>query len=104
MVCERHDDTTDQSDQERQSTDQRNAAATALRCRSNNAAELAKLDAKIADAKEKFGEQEVFEANRDRADYYARVGDKVRHSSGDGAMSGTRLRLVQRQSRLLTTA
>ena len=41
-----------------------------------NADDVAKLDARIADARVKFGEVEVFEAQRDKAEYYARIGDK----------------------------
>ena len=49
---------------------------------SKNAEDIAALDAKVADAKEKFGETEVFEAQRDKADYFARVGDKASNLSG----------------------
>jgi hypothetical protein len=39
--------------------------------------ELKKLDAKIVEAKEKAGEVEVRDANLARADFFARIGDKV---------------------------
>jgi hypothetical protein len=47
-------------------------------CRSErNTADLSKLEAKVSEAREKFGEVEVFEAQRDRAEYFSRIGDKA---------------------------
>jgi hypothetical protein len=53
------------------------------RCRAKNAADIAALDAKVAEAKDKYGETEVFDAQRDKADYFARVGDKVRRGRAE---------------------
>jgi hypothetical protein len=47
------------------------------RLKERNATDLAALTAKAADAKDKFGETEVFDAMKDVADYHARIGDKV---------------------------
>ena len=41
-----------------------------------NAAKVAELDAKIADAEENLGENEVREAMLEKAEHYARIADK----------------------------
>lgn len=43
-----------------------------------NCAEISKLDAKIAEAVEKFGETEVREANLAKAEFLCSIGDRVR--------------------------
>ena len=44
--------------------------------RAKNEVELKRLDEKIAEMKEKFGDVEVFDAQRDKAEHFARIGDK----------------------------
>jgi hypothetical protein len=55
----------------------RRLAALARADRAANAAALAKFDASIAEAKESHGEVEVADRSRDKAEYYARIGDKA---------------------------
>lgn len=64
------------------------------------------MDAKIADAKEKYGETEVFDALRDKADYYARVGDKANALASydslprKGLSTGQKIDIVMAKARL----
>ncbi|KAJ1564289.1 26S proteasome non-ATPase regulatory subunit 6, partial [Cladochytrium tenue] len=50
-----------------------------------NAARVAELDAKIADATENLGETEISDALIAKADYLARIGEKVNLSTGGDA-------------------
>jgi single-stranded DNA-binding protein len=54
--------------------------AAALR-RAKNEADAAASDASIAEAREKFGEVEVFDRQVEKAQHYARIGDMVRAGS-----------------------
>ena len=53
------------------------SSRTGAACRKHNTDDLAKLDERLVDARANFGEVEVFEAQRDKAEYYARIGDKA---------------------------
>ncbi len=48
-------------------------------CRDENAAELLKLDAALADAQENLGQNEVLDAFKAKAMFFGRIGEKVRH-------------------------
>jgi hypothetical protein len=48
-----------------------------LRCRKANADKIAAFDAAIVNARENFGDVEVFDAQRDKAEYFTLIGDKV---------------------------
>lgn len=56
-------------------------------CREKNAADIAKADASIADAREKFGDVEVFDRQIEKAQLYARIGDLVSQGHSPKASS-----------------
>jgi len=60
--------------------------------RAKNDAELVKLDAAIVEAREKFGEVEVFDRQTAKAQFFARIGDMVRIDNFDGRITDIRTR------------
>lgn len=54
------------------------ASARLKYCRTKNAAELKEIEEKITSSKEHEGELEVLDAEVAKAQFYARIGDKVR--------------------------
>lgn len=73
---------------------------TQLRCREKNAADLAKADASIAEAREKFGDVEVFDRQIEKAQLVARTGDMVSHGRRRDRAVGRRKTDSQTQAEL----
>lgn len=70
--------------------------ALAGRLKKQNEEDLAKLDLRITEGKEKFGDVEVFERQRDRADYFVRIGDKAAAQSAYASIADTKLSTGQK--------
>lgn len=56
--------------------------------RKQNEDSLAALDLKIVEGKEKFGDVEVFERQRDRAEYLVKIGDCAAAQAAFAGISG----------------
>jgi hypothetical protein len=66
-------------------------------CRKQNDDDLAAHDLKIVEGKEKFGDVEVFERQRDRAEYLVKIGDvAAAQAAFAGISSGSKLSTGQK--------
>ena len=64
--------------------------------RKQNDVDLAALDLKIAEGKEKFGDVEVYDRQRDKAEYQVKIGDHVAAQTSYADISGVKLSTGQK--------